>query len=233
MGWLENNKEKWIWWSSNFYVCNQIYQTGVLPGHFTQNAWYLRRHGGQYAKWLFLFPIGWKLCLADFHHHSTNENVWRSVEKCGIRRCSTLFEFIPKQCHHYALKGLSHEIFRPVFLPVWIYLGLNGNRFSFLNFKEDSFILDSYFQYWCVSCQTFSEIRRISKKDWQLTWHFSNFLLFWVSGPPRNAAKGVNTSRRFVESLRMIDTLFHGSPRIFFNNISVSLIQSSIRLGDS
>ncbi len=23
------------------------------------------------------------------------------------------------------LKGLSHEIFRPVFWPVWIYLGLN------------------------------------------------------------------------------------------------------------
>ncbi len=46
-----------------------------------------------------------------------------------------------------ALKGLSHEIFRPVFWPVLIYLGLNGNGFSFLNFKEDSLNLDSYFKY--------------------------------------------------------------------------------------
>jgi hypothetical protein len=46
-----------------------------------------------------------------------------------------------------SLKGLSHENFRPVFWPVWIYLGLNGNRFWFLNFKEGSLILDSYFKF--------------------------------------------------------------------------------------
>jgi hypothetical protein len=34
------------------------------------------------------------------------------------------------------LKGLSHEIFRPVCWPVWMLLGLNKNRFWFLNFKE-------------------------------------------------------------------------------------------------
>ncbi len=36
------------------------------------------------------------------------------------------------------LKGLSHEIFRPVFFywPVWMHLGLNKNLFWFLNFKE-------------------------------------------------------------------------------------------------
>jgi hypothetical protein len=45
------------------------------------------------------------------------------------------------------LKGPSHEIFRPDFWPVWIYLGLNGNRFWFLNFKEGSLILNSYFNY--------------------------------------------------------------------------------------
>jgi hypothetical protein len=128
------------------------------------------------------------------------------------------------------LKGLSHEVFRPVFRPVWIYPGLNGNRFSFFNFKEGSFILDSYFNYWCVSCQTFSEILRISEKDWQLSSRFSNFSLFWVCGPRRNAAKGVNTSRRLVESPGMIDNLFRGSQRMFFNNISVSLIQLSILL---
>jgi hypothetical protein len=44
------------------------------------------------------------------------------------------------------LKGLSHEIFTVIFLLEWIYLGLNENRFWFLNFKEDSSILDSYFK---------------------------------------------------------------------------------------
>ncbi len=29
------------------------------------------------------------------------------------------------------LKGLSHEISRPVFWPVWMHLGLNVNRFCF------------------------------------------------------------------------------------------------------
>jgi hypothetical protein len=33
------------------------------------------------------------------------------------------------------LKGLSHEIFGPVYWPVWMHLGLNKNRFWFLNFK--------------------------------------------------------------------------------------------------
>jgi hypothetical protein len=103
------------------------------------------------------------------------------------------------------LKGLSHEIFRVIFWLEWIYIGLKGNRFWFWNFKDVSSILDSNFKYWCVPYQTFSEIRRISEKDWQLSSRFSNFSIFWVSGSPRNAAKGVNTSRRFLESPRMID----------------------------
>jgi hypothetical protein len=113
------------------------------------------------------------------------------------------------------------------------YLGLKENRYRFLNFKECSSILDIYFKFWCVPYQTFSEILRISEKDWQLCPLFSNFYFFWVSGPPRNTTKGVNTSRRFVESPRMIDNQFRGSPRMFFNNISVSLRQLSILLGDS
>jgi hypothetical protein len=88
-------------------------------------------------------------------------------------------------------------------------------------------------KYWCVSCQIFLEICRISEKDWQLSPRFSNFSLFWVSGPPRNAAQGVNTYRICVESPRMIDNLFRGSTRMFFNNISVSLVQLSILLRDS
>ncbi len=34
----------------------------------------------------------------------------------------------PRDCE---LKGLSHEIFRPVFWPVWMLLGLNVNRLWF------------------------------------------------------------------------------------------------------
>jgi hypothetical protein len=45
------------------------------------------------------------------------------------------------------LKGLSHEIFPVIFWIEWIYLGLNDNRYWFLNFKEGSSILDSYFKY--------------------------------------------------------------------------------------
>jgi hypothetical protein len=46
-----------------------------------------------------------------------------------------------------SVKGLSHEIFRPVFLAVWIYLGPNANRFWFLNFNDAPLILDSYFKF--------------------------------------------------------------------------------------
>ncbi len=42
-----------------------------------------------------------------------------------------------------SLKGLSHEIFGPVFWPVWMYLGLNVNRLWFLNFNDALLILDN------------------------------------------------------------------------------------------
>jgi hypothetical protein len=45
------------------------------------------------------------------------------------------------------LKGLSHEIFTVIFLFEWIYLDLNENRYCFLNFKEGTSILDSYFKF--------------------------------------------------------------------------------------
>jgi hypothetical protein len=41
-----------------------------------------------------------------------------------------------------SLKGLSHDIFR----PVWMHLGLNVNRLWFFNLKEGSSILYSYFK---------------------------------------------------------------------------------------
>jgi hypothetical protein len=90
----------------------------------------------------------------------------------------------PRGCHSYLaisqpvgtfscdslqiLKGLSHEIFGPVYWPVWIHLGLNKNRFWFINFKEALSVWGRHFKFWCVSVQTFPEILRISEKDWQL-----------------------------------------------------------------
>ncbi len=44
---------------------------------------------------------------------------------------------------NYHLKGLSHEIFGPVFWLVWMYLGLNVNRLWFLNFYDALLILDN------------------------------------------------------------------------------------------
>ncbi len=45
--------------------------------------------------------------------------------------------------HQVSLKGLSHEIFGPVFWPVWMYLGLNVNRLWFSNFNYALLILDN------------------------------------------------------------------------------------------
>ncbi len=67
----------------------------------------------------------------------------------------------------------------PSFLLVWIHLGLNVNRFWFLNFNNVPSILDNYLEFWCISGQTFSEIRRISEKDWQLSPRFSEKVNFY------------------------------------------------------
>jgi hypothetical protein len=60
------------------------------------------------------------------------------------------------------------------FLLKWIYLGLNSNCFWFSNLRQGPLILDSHFKNQCVSYQTFSEILRISEKDWQLNPRFFN-----------------------------------------------------------
>ncbi len=121
-------------------------------------------------------------------------------------KASSKFVFSPGD-----LKGLSLEIFRAIFWLAWIYLGLNGHRFWFFNFQEDPLILDSKLKYRWVLYLTFSEIKELTIESAVLQFSF-----FWVSGPPRNAAKGVNTSRRLVESPRMIDNYFRSSPRMFF-----------------
>jgi hypothetical protein len=61
------------------------------------------------------------------------------------------------------LKGLSHEIFGPVYWPVWIHKGLNKSHFWFLNFKEAPSIWGSHFKFLCVSVKPsrrFLESRR-------------------------------------------------------------------------
>jgi hypothetical protein len=100
--------------------------------------------------------------------------------------------------------------FCPVYWPVWMHLGLNKNRFWFLNFEEAPSIWGSHFKFLCISVQSFSEILRISKKD----WHEDS-----VANPsPRTGDSAANPSqrigdsvanhsRRFFDSLRNIYTL--------------------------
>ncbi len=104
-------------------------------------------------------------------------------------------------------------------------VGLNVHSFWFLHFNDATSILDNYFKFWWASgqsCQSFSEILRISDKVGQLSLQFSKFHGSLVSSSPRNAAQSINTSRRFLETLRRIDNWVCDSLRIFFNNISVS-----------
>ncbi len=55
--------------------------------------------------------------------------------------CALYVQYVLYVSKH--LKGLSHEIFGPVFWPVWMYLGLNVNRLWFLNFNYALLILDN------------------------------------------------------------------------------------------
>ncbi len=78
-----------------------------------------------------------------------------------------------------ALKGLSHEIFGPVFWPVCMRLGLNRNRYWFLTFKYAPSFLIIYFKFGRVSGQSLSEILGISEKDLQYCPRLSKFHVFW------------------------------------------------------
>jgi hypothetical protein len=114
----------------------------------------------------------WSCCLSLLHVHVA----------C---LCCMSMPHVLAACPCYwmllSLKGLSHEIFGPVFWAVWMYLGLNVNRLWFLNFYYALLILDNCFKFWRVSGQTFSEILRISEKDWQMRMRFSNFRRFWLA----------------------------------------------------
>jgi hypothetical protein len=107
------------------------------------------------------------------------------------------------------LKRLSHEIFRPAFWPLWMHLHLNMNHVCFKNCYDAHSIFGGYLKFLCVSYQTFSEILRISKKDWQLNSWFSNnqrHAYIVEEHSRRTAELVVNYSRRSYKSLRSIDT---------------------------
>jgi hypothetical protein len=61
-----------------------------------------------------------------------------------LNACTEMADWFGMVTH---LKGLSHEIFMVIFWLEWTYLGLNEDRYWFLNFKEGSLILNSYFKY--------------------------------------------------------------------------------------
>ena len=97
-----------------------------------------------------------------------------------------------------------------LFWPVWMHLGLNVNRLWFLTFFEAPLIFGNYFKFWCASYQTFSEIRRISEKDWQLSYRNAYVV---EEHSRRTAELVINHSRRFYESPRSIDSLCSVSQR--------------------
>ncbi len=101
-------------------------------------------------------------------------------------------------------------------LPVEIHLGLNVNRFLFLNFKDAYSILENHFKFWCGSYQTFSEILRISKKIWQLSLRLSKkFYLY---------CKLLRDTLMFLKNIRG-EAWTHESPRRIYT--------SAAFLGDS
>ncbi len=107
------------------------------------------------------------------------------------------------------LKGLSHEIFGPVYWPVWMHLGLNKNCFWFLNFEEAPSIWGSHFKFWCVSVQTFSEILRISRRfgTWGLSCQFFSEN-WWISCESFSENWGLSC-QSFSEILQFSKKYFH------------------------
>ncbi len=91
-----------------------------------------------------------KKVICDRRKSQIKEN-WKKENACNKSQRGYVLGnrhlYLLSRVKNMSFKGLSHEIFRPVFWPVWIYLGLNRNRFCFLNFKEGSLILDSYFKF--------------------------------------------------------------------------------------
>jgi hypothetical protein len=62
----------------------------------------------------------------------------------GATKVSLILKYLTPRT---ILKGLSHEIFGPVFWAVRMYLGLNITCLWFLNFDDAPLILDNYFEF--------------------------------------------------------------------------------------
>ncbi len=105
------------------------------------------------------------------------------------------------------LKGLSHEIFGPVYWPVWMHLGLNKNRFWFLNLKGAPSILGRYFKFLCVSVQTSLETEDLVANPSPRTGGSV------ANHSPSTGDSVANHSRRFYDSPRNISTLSSVSRR--------------------
>ncbi len=74
------------------------------------------------------------------------------------------------------LKGLSHEIFRPVFWPVWMHLGLNVNRLWFLILKR---VLWFYTVILSIDAFHIKPSRRFVESRKGLTTILKTCLCFW------------------------------------------------------
>jgi hypothetical protein len=119
--------------------------------------------------------------------------------------------FVPAIKEHQSLKGLSHEIFGPVYWPVWMHLGLSKNRFWFLNFKGAPSIWGRQFKFLCVSVQTLSEI--LATEDLVAASPSPRTGVSVANHSPRNGDSVANHSRRFYDSPINISTLSSVSRR--------------------
>jgi hypothetical protein len=83
----------------------------------------------------------------------------------------------------------------------------NKNRFWFLNFGEAPSIWGSHFKFWCISVQTFSEILRISGKDWQLRTQLPILLRELGTQLPILLRERGLSCQSFSEILRFLENL--------------------------
>ncbi len=129
-------------------------------------------------------------------------------------------------------------------LFIGLHLGLNKNRFWFLNFKEYVRYETSILSVDAFRVQTFSEILRISERDWQLSLRFSEIylncqllsdtlmLLKNILGEPKTVA---NPSLRIGDSVANPCQRFYESPRNIYTLRSVSqrtANQKSTKIGE-
>jgi hypothetical protein len=115
-----------------------------------------------------------------------------------------------------------------------MHVGLNVNRFWFLNFYDAPSFVDDYFKFWFVSGQIFSEILRFLE-SWRRIGNWAccspMFRDFWLAFSEKHCLGCKWFSKMFripvkigywvLNSRRRIGNQVCDSPRIFFNNISM------------